>query len=84
MSAHTPGPWKALQMGDDYVVFKVPNHRVFSIRTGVIPSAEDARLIAAAPEMLAALKQEVLYSTDPWTRDRCRAIIAKARGESNG
>lgn len=59
MRTHTPGPWKDILEGYDYVVRSEggQGYRVLSIRTGVIPSPPDARLIAAAPEMLDTLAE---------------------------
>lgn len=70
-AAHTPGPWEACDPGDygdfdghsrvilgnDRRIAVV--HRHPSINTA--QSDADASLIAAAPDMLAALEQSVLY-----------------------
>jgi hypothetical protein len=79
MSKHTPGPW--LIEPDVYSV------GVYSLLTAIDTSdAEEqanARLIAAAPELLQALKKvlktydEQLYTQD-W--DAIRRVIAKAEG----
>ena len=79
MTTHTPGPWKAEQRGDDWGVW-VAHHRVLSIRQGVIPSAADARLIAAAPELLKALEEMMYYDDGGYRGDKARAAIAKACG----
>ena len=88
MSAqHTPGPWTVVAI--DWAETGNARFEIKGIRrTGMA----DARLIAAAPEMLAAL-QAVLaeiegpnrpYSTDSWLpshlADQVRAAIAKAEG----
>mgnify|MGYP001579307493 CR=1 FL=1 len=56
MSQHTSGPWSLYQQGDEYGCWGKGGTRVFSIRKGVEPMNEDARLIAKAPEMLVLLK----------------------------
>ena len=85
MSAHTPGPWEALPSlanestgKADYLVVG-PNGE--EIADMVCRSAANARLIAAAPELLAALKQARLM-IDPFVHDTSDidAIIAKAEG----
>ena len=86
MSAHTPGPWHVATYGcsPDY----------FAIKQGPctlatkITTEQDARLIAAAPELLAALSELVDYdegsseegSYGSEVMERCRAAIAKAKG----
>lgn len=63
MNAHTPGPWEAERVDQGV------GARWFNIRGGrgrllaiEIASAANARLIAAAPEMLAMLKDAVCYA----------------------
>jgi len=78
MSEHTPGPWThgPLPDGNSYWVAH-PSGMVAM----VVTSEADARLIAAAPEMLAMLKQvEFIYdNTHPWYHDLC-TTIAEAEG----
>ena len=96
MSAHTPGPWKAI--GDfihtsdnlPFVLAYTPEQQ-----DGVPVGDRDAnaQLIAAAPEMLAALKRlvdllEVMRGLGDtpikgWSKrvEAARAAIAKATGE---
>jgi hypothetical protein len=55
MSQHTPGPWHAENVGepaygDVYEVYNVNTHIASSLREA------DARLIAAAPDLLEALR----------------------------
>lgn len=90
---HTPGPW--FVNGDcveadgpegprDVTVAVVHGHPHNTVR------AANARLIAAAPELLAALKELVAYddgSNEPEdygyeVLQRCKAAIAKAEGRS--
>lgn len=90
MSEHTPGPWSA-----------EPSARGFEItagdrRIGEAHDEANARLIAAAPELLAALERTLSmaigHAADargvspaecgdfPWVKD-ARATIEKAAGE---
>ena len=79
--AHTPGPWHATlhQVGDEN------NVRVadcYSLEKGHDTARANARLIAAAPDLLAAL-EALLLLADPCESavGVARAAIAKARGE---
>jgi hypothetical protein len=87
---HTPGPWKAIiDMGYKTnpcsVVVKRPGVHATTVanipRRATIPSWEwdaNARLIAAAPDLLEALKEMV----ERWgSNPRADAAIAKAKGE---
>lgn len=93
MSKHTPGPWQhSVKLSGS------ENHRGFRIwgadgwaLADVQPADEDgtegeanARLIAAAPDLLEALKG-VLRVADRKTDefDAARAAIAKAEGEES-
>jgi hypothetical protein len=96
MSKHTPGPWTAEEAGRSGCWISTPVHPftiVDSIddecRHGAItgPNADaNARLIAAAPDLLAALKLAVQQNDHDMqmTGDElriCRAAIAKAEGK---
>ena len=101
MSAHTPGPWRTDPEVDDQSVigpdgFMLADCAIFSLQDGA-PSSErctaNARLIAAAPDLLAEL---VAHHDCEWMvphedlpshkggqfPDECSgcAAIAKARG----
>jgi hypothetical protein len=91
MNKHTPGPWKA-HFEEAYYVTGPDRGRVAMMlnlkgahglggrRTGE-ESAANARLIAAAPELLGALQKAVArqgFSNDE-LRD-ARAAITKAKG----
>lgn len=93
---HTPGPWETYhECGDESVLgpdgFMVADCAIFSLRPGA-PTVErcraNARLIAAAPDMLAALRALVPADFDQHPDDfteewhAARAAIAKATGES--
>jgi len=83
---HTPGPWVWV---DEYPINVKSSTGEFIATTtpnGRNPFQEDvynARLIAAAPEMLAALKYVVSSTADlhPHEIDSLRRVIAKAEGE---
>lgn len=81
---HTPGSWQ-IEMGSDYAIYALGGAVIFRIEKGTIPMRDDARLIAAAPELLAALRQiawleagDQLGSGDVAA---IRAAIAKAEGQ---
>lgn len=100
MSAHTPGPWSwwtscsfrrlsATWDGDvlHAVIQRSDGHPDIHFPNGG-PEGPDARLIAAAPELLEALEEILNYSggadsalDDDYVMDRARAAIAKATGE---
>ena len=94
---HTPGPWYVgsgtYEGRNIYSVASVTDDEGFTYQP-IVASAEDdgikcwdanARLIAAAPELLEAL-EELIAATqhlDPCqaTAEKARAAIAKAKGE---
>ena len=87
MSAkHTPGPWRVAPASlypsginidsvsvNKYVCLVAGNR---DDKQGM----EDARLIAAAPELLEALKDAYPYIADDALRQRIGALIAKTEG----
>jgi len=88
MSKHTPGPWTFGHWGDDFWVSPDSSgltQKVARVTWGMGEEREEgrenARLVAAAPELLAALKG-VLRVADRKTDefDAARAAIAKAEG----
>jgi hypothetical protein len=88
--SHTQGPWKLLKFADDerYVVTNsAGNKRIFreiaTVEFGFSEKAEteqhaNAKLIAAAPQMLQAL--EAVLEKDPDAEVIVRAAIAEATG----
>jgi len=90
MSEHTPSPWKwhwrqedgiatgsifsEIHPGHAYAVAMTPRYQTQA------QWEADARLIAAAPELLVALKHCVIERSE-WLEE-ARAAIAKAEGES--
>lgn len=98
----TPGPWCVSCDDDMYIREEASDYIIASISDGGHPEVElfgadtqgaNAQLIAAAPELLAAL-QNVMSWIDNWfpnfaeddewpaDRDRARAVILKAAGEA--
>jgi len=92
MSKHTPGPWVVYELIDGYDI-RSPEAECWVATAsdpeavwGAIGREEDARLIAAAPEMLEALENllkvhEGKDGTQHNAADIARAAIAKAKGE---
>jgi hypothetical protein len=81
MNAPTPGPWKAKPIAEsshwDWAVY-LPSRDYIGVDT---KNAEaDARLIAAAPDLLAACI-EVASGYSTRGSEMARAAIAKATGE---
>ena len=94
-ASHTPGPWRAFQDAESCDVIAPDGYHVASVEpcNSVNPEAEqaaNARLIAAAPDLLAALEQIAGYPHSDGiglTPDHARlmrrqasAAIAKATG----
>lgn len=89
---HTPGPWSIMR--DRIGVYKEErvgmvnvSRKIFDVTTGLEPQPADARLIAASPDLLAALVElcnqiEVLSADgNPLPNDSlARQAIAKATG----
>lgn len=81
VSAHTPGPWHLHDLEENTVCG--PDHLAIGItearaRKPEVNSA-NARLIAAAPDLFASLKEMLdLYIWDSDASDRAKAAIAKA------
>ena len=95
MSKHSPGPWSVVDghypsmqeiQGPSFNINIVMSSTDLNFQDYLSRSA-DARLIAAAPELLEALSSRVdLYETDEGCREldqyrKARAAIAKALGE---
>ena len=83
-SMHTPGPWQQGRYGPES--FEVQGeHRTLAIVRPVFSDAvtlANARLIAAAPELLAALKALVRITPPGSDDSRCHAGIG-ARADCN-
>ena len=103
MTKHTPGPW-IVEETPEHLWIGPPrhnSHKLESIVTDIdnstdyLPAVRDtrianARLIAAAPEMLEALMEAGIFlykhesyfgSNGPWLLDHLRDVIKKAKGE---
>ena len=91
MSTHTPGPWKAILHGDEEFPFPLSIHTAdgahWIARGGTTSSLANAHLIAAAPDLLEALREMMAaqltgdVSGHAYTRAMAAAAIAKATGE---
>lgn len=98
MSAHTPGPWSVYEDEDEPTLVvgheKMPSYHIplwGRVLSETPPTEEDranARLIAAAPDMLDALKAYIAADEsgdhDSFVNayEGARAAIAKAEGET--
>lgn len=90
---HTPGPWRIEDK--ERILSDCPEFRIMcsdgyiaGVDSTRAENAANARLIAAAPELLEAL-EAIIASADAGNAailnrllDQARAAIAKARGES--
>lgn len=79
---HTPGPWR-FEESTKTVRTVLQNYwlvRLDSWDAGEVNHEANARLIAAAPDLLEALEL-ALVATDGVWEDKARAAIAKARGQ---
>ena len=100
MSEHTPGPWIVYPETNGSEICAVDMKPGLPIRAGIAKVDTfnygewigNARLIAAAPDLLEALEELVdlfgglvsgEYPPDGFTTQPARDAIAKARGESN-
>ncbi len=89
MSKHTPGPWKwipsdrgsMLVKGDESAVILLTQKRVENRNGNDTP---DARLVAAAPEMLEALRSVLHFLNDYNLGDDYAADIAKVIKKAEG
>ena len=97
MTTHTPGPWKCVEEGEANqwaLLSDTPNHWLISFLfngdTMSAKQAANARLIAAAPELLAACEAMQEYIAQLWSDAPEDApafmfdamdIIKKAKGE---
>ena len=75
---HTAGPWSVdkytlcVEGSDDIAVAQV-----WYDTRGLKEAEANARLIAAAPELLEALEDIAKYYPNSWAADRANTIIAK-------
>ncbi len=81
-TAHTPGPWRTRDsLHENHGIVRTGTNMEVQIHDSVCAEA-DARLIAAAPELLAALQTLAFdpYDTDPECWANAMAAIDKATG----
>jgi hypothetical protein len=95
MNKHTPGPWNARKVGGpafkNQVLWAIDYNKDQEQVVDFVYEEADATLIAAAPDLLAALEacESAMASCmadfnqyDQAAYDAARAAIARARGES--
>ncbi len=97
MSDHTPGPWVAVARTNAYIDIEAPSQHGYSARnvasTSLTNHVANARLIAAAPDLLEALQSAeramsnrdfalMTLCGDRSVRMMIRAAIEKAEGRS--
>jgi hypothetical protein len=81
MSKHTPGPWVSGLRADGGRINVYADDTMATRICRVETGAEDARIVAAAPDLLAALIAVVRVADRTTVEfDAARAAIAKARG----
>jgi hypothetical protein len=77
MSKHTPGPWSYQISRYEPEAFDIIEPGIGAL--AIVKSEDYARLIAAAPDLLEALKELTL---ERGMTDKARAAIAKAEGQA--
>ena len=92
MSAHTPGPWRAVRnevhVGNKRICANVSAGESLSLKESMDRAHANARLIAAAPELLEAAKYAISRDADSYSftklgidaEEVLLAAIAKAEG----
>lgn len=81
---HTPGPWTAGKFQDTGLNNQISVHPAICTAYGAKEEAEaNARLIAAAPEMLAAL-QEVQIYVDNFGESHLTELVSFAISKATG
>ena len=88
-SEHTPGPWFYERDFDYYLIETEDGHAVVTGKDNTEGNEADYRLIAAAPDLLEALRDMVALVRDvapqyaeSTVAANARAAIAKAEGRS--
>lgn len=90
MNKHTPGPWSFYDDSNDGKTNRIEIVAIGKTVARIYHSVPDedlpnARLIAAAPDMLEFAKAVVRYagaSGDDYLAEKARAVIAKATGNN--
>lgn len=85
MSKHTPGPWNVVEGRTQGSVEIFADQKAIAEcwrRNDAPTEIANARLIAAAPDLLEALREMVVkaYEWHPSHTEKARAVIAKAEG----
>lgn len=83
MSEHSPAPWSIRQSATHVTVVTASGDAIFHDDKRLPGVMEDARLIAAAPELLEALQamvEETCVNTVGGIHWQAKAVIAKATG----
>ena len=78
---HTPGPWSLYQQGDEYGCWGKGGTRVFSIRKGVEPMNEDARLIAEMLTLLRGITGPEGFEWNIMHWECAQTLLAKIEGK---
>jgi hypothetical protein len=93
---HTPGPWRAFNHSWEYTSILAPNFDHAVARLDISHTTEEAQesdealmaanahLIAAAPELLEALRSMLEDDDHDEAKRKARAALAKVEGGSNG
>ena len=85
MSDYTPGPWRYEEFGPNVIIKATKNPMLSVVHSLYQESREqteaNARLIAAAPELLEALEIALDCAGDAWWAEKAEAAIEKAKGE---
>ena len=85
MSEYTPGPWRVGIDRESVGEVNPPEAKIAMTREGTTPEREaNARLIAAAPDLLEALHKIVNNWDNLHPKDRQQARAATAKAEGRG
>jgi hypothetical protein len=79
MIKQTTGPW---HIGKDLRIIGADNERIARIDNNInVDGLTNARLIAAAPDMLEALENLIMFPLGNFQVEAARKAISKAKGE---
>lgn len=80
---HTPGPWSAIPsspVNRGFEIWSAP--KPIGCRIADVATAANARLISAAPDLLALVRSYLKAYPLAELSDKARAVIAKAEGNA--